>query len=151
MDSDELALLALIGTGLSLAVAMAALIVAILDWHQVGREEPWNLTKIQHDIWILERVHRSPVTITCLLNFDGGPVDVLNNAGFPVPLFRRGRREVLRIRPAVGTSLTVFYRRSWWWQRTWNRLRRNGLPGHLRNWPSTEGMKDAKQWTTPIY
>lgn len=151
MDSEELALLALIGTGLSLAIAMGALIAAILDWHQVGREEPWNLLKVQDNIWVLERIHRAPVTVTFLLNFHGGAVDVLNGAGFPAAIFRRGRKEVLRIEPALGTSLTVFYRRSWWLQRAWNRLRKKGLPGHLRDWPSPEGMYKAKTWHTPVY
>lgn len=71
MDANELAFWALIGTGLSLMVAMSALTVAILDWHQIGREEPWNLVKVRDEIWVLERVHRSPVVITCPSTFTG--------------------------------------------------------------------------------
>lgn len=151
MDSNALALGALIGTALSLVVAMAALIVAVLDWHQVGREEPWNLTKVQDDIWVLERVHRSPVVITYLLNFHGGEVKVLNDAGMSVAHFRRGRKEVLRIEPALGTNLTVFFRPYPWWLRIWDRLRRTPRVDHLQAWGTPAGMKDAQQWYTPIY
>jgi hypothetical protein len=51
MDTDEPALAV---SALGLVVALVALLVAILDWHQVGREEPWNLTKVQDDIWVLD-------------------------------------------------------------------------------------------------
>lgn len=150
MDSDTLALWALIGTGLSLIVAMVALIVAVLDWHQVGREEPWSLTKVRDNIWVLERVHRSPVTITALLHFEGGPVDVLNNAGFPVGIFRRGTKETLRITPAIGTSLTVFYRRIPRWKMVARKMAKKSAPLSPA-WPSHEGMRDAHIWSTPIY
>ncbi|MDO5878235.1 hypothetical protein MG599_23495 (plasmid) [Paenarthrobacter sp. SD-1] len=154
MKTDELALLV---SAIGLVVALVALIVAILDWHQVGREEPWNLTKVQEDIWVLERVHRRPVVITYLLNFHGSEVRVLNDAGMPAAHFRRGRKEVLQIRPTLGTSLSVFSRRYPLRLRAWDRLSR--IPGlarvrvdrfaHLRMEPS-EAMK-GDQWHTPLY
>ncbi|WP_157407593.1 hypothetical protein [Arthrobacter sp. ZBG10] len=151
MDANELALWALIGTALSLIVAMFALLVAIMDWHQIGREEPWNLTKVQDDIWVLERVHRSPVMITCLLNFHGGEVKVLNDAGMPVAHFRRGTKEVLRIRSALGTNLTVFYRPYPLRLRLWDRIRRVPRMDHIREWGNPPDSKKTKQWYTPIY
>lgn len=154
MNTDELALAV---SGLGLVVALVALLVAILDWHQVGREEPWNLTKVQDDIWVLERVHRSPVVITHLMNFHGSEVRVLNDAGMPAAHFRRGRREVLQIRPTPGTNLTVFSKPYPLRLRIWDRLSR--LPGfhrvHVDRFAHTrmdvsEAMKGA-QWNTPLY
>jgi len=156
MDADELALVV---SALGLVVALVALVVAVLDWHQVGREEPWNLTKVQEDIWVLERVHRSPVVITYLLNFHGGEVRVLNDAGMPAAHFRRGRKEVLKIRPALGTNLTVFSKPYPWWLRAMDRLSwipwfnhsRVSRYKHLQEWGTPEGMKGTQNWHTPIY
>lgn len=156
MDTDELALAV---SALGLFVALVALVVAILDWHQVGREEPWNLTKVQDDIWVLERVHRSPVVITYLLNFHGSEVRVLNDAGMPAAHFRRGRKEILQIQPTLGTNLTVFSKPYPRRLRVLDRLPR--IPrldhlrvsrfDHLRVWGTPEGMKNAQQWHTPLY
>ena len=153
MDSDELALVV---AALGLVVA---LVVAILDWHQVGREDPWSLKKVQDNIWVLERVHRSPVVITELLNFHGGEVRVLNDAGMPAAHFRRGRKEVLQINPALGTNLTVFSKPYPLWLRVLDRLSwipwfshsRVSRYKHLQAWGTSEGMKGAQQWHTPIY
>ena len=157
MDTDELALAV---SALGLAVALVALLVAILDWHQVGREEPWSLTKVQDDIWVLERVHRSPVVITYLLNFHGGEVQVLNDAGMPAAHYRRGRKQVLRIQPTLGTYLTVFSKPYSPRLRVWDRLCRL-IPRlgrlqvsryqHLEEWGTPKGMKGAQEWNTPIY
>ena len=150
MDANELAFWALIGTALSLIVASFALTVAILDWHQIGREEPWDLAKVRDDIWVLERVHRAPVVITCLLNFHGGEVKVLNDAGAPVALFRRGKKEVLRIAPALGTNLTVFYRPYPLRLRVWDNLRGRQMK-HIQEWGDPPDTSTTKQWSTPIY
>lgn len=49
-----LALWALIVVLLSLLVALGAGFEAYLDYHQVGREEPWKLTRVQDAIWLLK-------------------------------------------------------------------------------------------------
>lgn len=87
--------LSLLLAGGAFCISLAALIVAILDWNQVGREEPWKLTKLEADIWLLERVQRSPVVLLSLFNFHGSEVEILNDAAMPIGTFRRGRREVL--------------------------------------------------------
>lgn len=133
--TDALALGALI-------VSMLALIVALLDRQQISREEPWRLTKLHEDYWLLERVHRSRAVITMAFNFHGTGVDFVNDAAYPAQVFRRGSREVLRIRPSVaGTSLTINFRRP--------PLRDK----HNRTFNSGELVpsRGEKTWSTPIY
>lgn len=109
--ADTLALWALIVSGLALLAAMAALVVAILDWQQITREEPWNLTKLDAEHWLLERVHRRKVWITGANAFHHSPVGFVNDAAHPTQIFRRGTRQVLRVEPnGVGSTLTVIYR-----------------------------------------
>jgi hypothetical protein len=133
--TDALALGALI-------VSMLALIVALLDWQQISREEPWQLTKLHEDFWLLERVHRRRAVITAAFNFHGTGVDFVNDAGFPAQIFRRGSREVLRIRPSVvGTHLTINFRRP----------RIGEKHNHTFNAGGLEPGKGERTWSTPIY
>lgn len=126
----------------------AALVVAVLDWGQVGREEPWKLSKVDADLWILERVHRYPAVILSLGNFHGSAVELSNDADLIVGSFRRGRKEVLYIRGSqLGTSLEVSYRRNH------GKLIQK-LLGRPFSWmgPSEypEG-RGVRLWTSPLY
>lgn len=151
MNTDELALWALLGTALGLVIALVALLVAVLDWHQVGREEPWNLTKVRDDIWVLERVHRSRALIYALHNHGGDRVKVLNRAGMPVQHFRRGSKQVLRIAPELGTNLTIFYRTYPLPTRAWDRLRGHARRDHIDTWNSPQATEGKRTWETPLY
>lgn len=136
-------------SGGAFAVSCAALIVAVLDWAQIGREEPWKLTKVADDIWLLERVHRSPAVILSLLNFHGSEVVAMNDAGFPVGRFRRGRKETFYIAGShVGTYLDVSYRRDY------KGVLRRILGAERFEWLGAghfaEG-RGVKHWSTPIY
>lgn len=130
-------------------VSLSALIVAIFDWNQVGREEPWKLTKVDTDIWLLERVHRSPVMVLSLLNFHGSEVGLTNDADLIDGPFRRGRREVLHIKGSeLGTSLDVSYRRAH------GRLFRKLLGEEKFQWMGAGDFptgKGIKHWSTPLY
>lgn len=141
--------LSLLIAAAALCISAFALVVAILDWHQVGREEPWKLTKLDPDIWLLERVHRSPAVIVSLLNFHGSPVEVLNDAAMPVGVFRRGRKEVLCIEGSqIGTFLTVSSRRGR------GKLLRRLLGEQKAAWTESghyANGKGVQRWTTPIY
>lgn len=138
------ALLTLLTSLVALVVAATAMIIAILDWQQVGREEPWSLTKLHGDYWRLERVHRKTVVITALSNFHGGGVQVINDAGIPVKTMRRGTQIVIRIdHSVVGTELNVISRA----------VKKNevqpllGVQAYGRLTPN----KDETVWLTPIY
>lgn len=123
---------------------MLALIVALLDWQQVSREEPWRLTKLYEDYWILERVHRRKATITNAFDFHGTGVAFVNDAGMPRPVFRRGTREVLQISPSTpGTQLTLNYRRLRFWERP-------GISSFNASGSLVPG-KGEKTWSTPVY
>jgi hypothetical protein len=148
--ADPLALWALIVALLSLLVALGAGFVAYLDFHQVGREEPWKLTKVQDEIWLLERVHRRPATIS---GFDVATLcDVvqigwLNPAAFPAKVFRRGSQELLRIETvSVGVHLEFY-------SREYGGL--NRVPSHNESYVgSVRGVPDMdklKTWTTALY
>lgn len=100
---------------ISLAVAVFLGIPGlILAWLAHKRErdtDPWKLTKLNTDVWELERRQKMSVWITHLLNFSGAEVQVLNGAGAPVFPYERGKKVSLRISPSIpGTQLTVFYR-----------------------------------------
>ncbi|MGO4587019.1 hypothetical protein AB4Z38_24520 [Arthrobacter sp. 2RAF6] len=149
--ADVLALWALIVALLSLLVALGAGFVAYLDYHQVGREEPWRLTKVQNDIWLLERVHRRPATLS---GFDGTSlcdavqVAWLNPAGFPAKVYRRGSQELLRIQTSgVGMHLEFYSREYGVFDR---------LPAHNKSYLANvrggvKGMDKLKTWTTALY
>ncbi|SDS41288.1 hypothetical protein SAMN04489743_4107 [Pseudarthrobacter equi] len=96
------------------AISTEALDVAIKDWKQVGREEPWSLTKLEGNYWLLERNHYDPAVVVmaeATPHCGGSTVEFQNPAGAPVAIFRRGSRIVLNI-PAtnVGTFLSLWYR-----------------------------------------
>lgn len=146
MISENLSLLL---AGGAFCISLAALIVAILDWNQIGREEPWKLIKVETDIWLLERVHRSPVVVLSFLNFHGSPVETLNDATMPVGVFRRGRREVLHIENSqLGTFLVISFRRSR------GRILEKLMGEEKFQWKETglyvEGA-GVDHWSTPIY
>ena len=126
----------------ALCVSMLALLVALLDWQQISREDPWRLTKLHEDYWLLERVHRQRAVITQAFNFGGTGVQFLNAAAFPAQVFRRGSREVLCISPSImGTHLTINSRRP--------RLRQKHN-AHFNSGELVPG-KGERSWTTPIY
>lgn len=109
--ADTLALWALMVSAAALLAAMAALVVAILDWQQITREEPWSLTKLDAEYWLLERVHRRKVWITGAYAFHHSAVSFVNDAAAPVQVFRRGTRAILRVAPnGKGASLSILYR-----------------------------------------
>ncbi|MDJ0317635.1 hypothetical protein [Arthrobacter antibioticus] len=88
--------------------------VAINDWKQVGREEPWSLTKLDKNYWLLERLHYNPAAIVAAEaspHCGGSAVNFQNPAGAPVSISRRGAKVVLEI-PSTnpGASLTLYYR-----------------------------------------
>ncbi|UZX02487.1 hypothetical protein F8G81_07545 [Arthrobacter sp. CDRTa11] len=134
----------------SLLVALGAGCVAYLDYHQVGREEPWRLTKVQDEIWLLERVHRRPATISgvdAAALCDVVQVGWLNPAAFPAKVFRRGSQELLRIDTAsVGVHL-LFY------SREYEIFRK--VPAHntsyLASIRGAQGVEKLKIWTTALY
>jgi hypothetical protein len=145
-----LALWALIVALLSLLVALGAGFVAYLDFHQVGREEPWKLTKVQDEIWLLERVHRRPATISGVdvtTLCDVVHVAWLNPAGFPAKVFRRGSQELLRIETvSVGVHLEFY-------SQEYGAVAK--LPSHNRSYVASvrgaQGMEKLKTWTTALY
>lgn len=148
--ADPLALWAIIISLLSLLVALGAGFVAYLDYHQVGREEPWKLTKVQDQIWLLERVHRRPATISgfdVTTLCDVVQVGWLNPAAFPLKVFRRGSQELLRVETAsVGVHLEFYSREYGLFDK---------VPAHntsyLANVRGTQGMDKLKSWTTALY
>ncbi|WP_426938577.1 hypothetical protein ACQCSV_13540 [Pseudarthrobacter sp. S3] len=148
--TDPLALWALIVALLSLMVALGAGFVAYLDYQQIGREEPWKLTKVQDEIWLLERVHRRPATISgfdVTTLCDVVQVSWLNPAAFPAKVFRRGSQELLRIETAsVGVHLD-FYSREYG---IFNRLPTHNT-SYLGSARGTEGLGTLKTWTTALY
>lgn len=139
-----MALLTLLTSLVALVVAATALIIAIFDWQQIGREEPWSLTKLNGDYWRLERVHRKPVVITGLSNFHGGGVQVINDAGIPVKTMRRGTQIVIRIdHSVVGTELSVISRRV-------KRREAQTMPS-FQAYGRLMAASDETMWMTPIY
>jgi hypothetical protein len=149
--NDPVALWALIISMLSLLVALIAGFVAYLDYHQVGREEPWKLTKVQDEIWLLERVHRRPATISgfdITTLCDVVQISALNPAGFPAKVFRRGSQELLRIETeSVGVHLEVCSREYGFFDK---------VPAHNTSYQDNiRGMQwgtdNLKSWTTALY
>lgn len=148
--ADPLALWALIVSLLSLVVALGAGFVAYLDYHQVGREEPWKLTRVQDQIWLLERVHRRPATISgfdVTTLCDVVQISWLNPAAFPAKVFRRGSQELLRIETAsVGVHLEFYSREYGIFDK---------VPAHnasyLANIRGVQGGGKLKPWTTALY
>lgn len=98
--------------GASLFVSLVAFLIAILDWLQIGREEPWQVQWTSNGGFILKRQHYWPVWIQNIHNFHGGQVNVLNDAAFiPWPV-KRNAETLLRVNPvSEGTFITVCYRR----------------------------------------
>jgi hypothetical protein len=108
VDSDAVALWSLIVSSVATIMACLALVVAILDWQQVTREEAWSLEKLDSERWRLRRNHRSRVFITSAGVFHHSGVQWVNDAGIPGLAFRRGTTAVLRIAPDPrGCSLTL--------------------------------------------
>jgi hypothetical protein len=148
--ADTLALWALIVALLSLLVALGAGFVAYLDFHQVGREEPWRLSKVQEEIWLLERVHRRPATISgfdITTVCDAVQISALNPAGFPTKIFRRGSQELLRIQTeSVGVHLEVYSREHGFFDK---------VPAHNTSYQDIRGFQwetdNLKTWTTALY
>lgn len=98
--------------GASLFVSLVAFLIAILDWLQIGREDPWQIQWTANGGFILKRQHYWPVWIQNIHNFHGGQVNVLNDAAFiPWPI-KRNAETLLRVNPvSEGTFITVCYRR----------------------------------------
>lgn len=111
--ADVLALWALIVSGGALIVSLFALGVAILDWQQITREEPWKITKLDAEHWLLERVHRRRVFITSAFAFHHSTVEFVNDAAFPAAAFRRGTTAVLHMAAnGRGRTLTIISRKA---------------------------------------
>lgn len=97
----------------ALMVSLVAFIVAVADWLQLGREEPWVPTWTGKGTCILKRQHYWPVWIEGFLNFRGGQVSTINDAAFPAQLLYRNQSVVIEVNPTIlGTVLHVFYRRA---------------------------------------
>ncbi len=98
--------------GASLFVSLVAFLIAILDWLQIGREEPWQIQWTVNGGFILKRQHYWPVWIQNIHNFHGGQVNILNDAAsIPWPV-KRNAETLLRVDPvSEGTFITVCYRR----------------------------------------
>ncbi|AUI52912.1 hypothetical protein [Arthrobacter crystallopoietes] len=113
---NDLAVVEWIGL-ISLAVAVFLGIPGlILAWLAHKRErdtDPWKLTKLNTDVWELERRQKMPVWITHLLNFSGAEVQVLNGAGAPVFPYERGKKvSLLSLLPYPARNLPSFTGRS---------------------------------------
>lgn len=149
--ADTLALWALVISMLGLLVALIALFVALLDYQQVGREEPWKLTKVQDEIWLLERVHRRPATISgfdITTICDVVHISALNPAGFPAKVFRRGSQELLRIETiSVGVHLEVSSREYGVFDKVpaYNTSYQTNMRGEQQS------MVKLKTWTAALY
>ncbi|MGX1751412.1 hypothetical protein [Glutamicibacter protophormiae] len=145
MDGTALSLMLAAG---ALFTSAAALIVAVLDWRQVGREEPWALTKVSKDLWVLERVHRHPAVILSLGNFHGSSVELTSDADIIAGSFRRGRKEILYIQGSqLGTALEVSYRRD-----HCGVVRKIfGGPFEWMGFSHYPEGKGVKFWTSPLY
>lgn len=136
------------------ATSQESLQVAINDWKQVGREAPWNLTKLHDNFWLLERVHHDPaviVTTDVSPHCSGSGMGFMNPSGMPLAVFRRTDKIVMNI-PATnpGTDLVLYYREF-----------TEDEPVPTRNehffgdfaW-SDEGIaarEGTKSWSTPLY
>jgi hypothetical protein len=97
----------------ALLVSLVAFMVAVADWLQIGREEAWAPTWAGKGTCILKRQHYWPVWTEGFLDFHGGQVSTVNDAGFPAQLVHRNESVVVQVSPTVlGTVLHVFARRA---------------------------------------
>lgn len=96
----------------SLFIALVAFIISILDWLQIGREDPWTVEWASNGSLILKRLHYWPVWVENIHNFHGGKIHVLNDAAhIPWPM-QRNSHQLIRVQPVIeGTFITVCYRR----------------------------------------
>lgn len=135
-------------------ISETSLEVAINDWKQVGREEPWSLIKLDKDYWLLERLHYDPAAIIgtdVSPHCGGSEVLFQNSAGFPTTPLRRGGKIVLQI-PASnpGASFSLYYREFGEAEPVpaRNELFFAGPPWSDDGIAAREG---SKEWTTPLY
>jgi hypothetical protein len=113
VDAETLALWSLVISSVAVLASSAAVVVAILDWQQVSREEPWELEKLDAEHWRLRRNHRRRVFISAAGIFHHSGVEWINDAAFPAGVFKRGTTAVLRTAPNPrGAWLTLTVRKA---------------------------------------
>ena len=106
---DPLALWALIISCLSFLGTAGAVTISFMDWRQVGREEPWRLTKVQEGVWLLERLHHGSVFLRHVYAYPDAEVSFGNPVGSPYFPFRRGTKELIFIKDcAPGMFLEIY-------------------------------------------
>lgn len=97
---------------ISLFVALTAFIISILDWLQIGREEPWEIQWSSGGYFVLKRLGYWPVVVQNIHNFHGGMVTVHNDSGFIPGVMGRNSRQLVEVDPVIpGTFIFVLYRR----------------------------------------
>lgn len=127
--------------------------LAYRAYHQIDREAPWSITKIDDKRWLLERLHMSKSTIYGYIT-DSHSSDiriewVCGKAAYPVKSFRRTDKMILKIEGTFETTeICLLYRE---YEDNEYINPKGDYHGQLPPSHTSELPDYVKPWSTPIY
>lgn len=156
--------IAILIAAVTLFFTMRAVHIGKKTYHQIDREEPWKLTKIDSTNWLLERVH--PITATLVgervfphytetvYELVEIPVKYCQIGTSPYMHFGRGTKIVLTMSEMpVGSLFKLYYREHKVRFPFYRKLHTLKEGDYRPNITSTflDLAAGVKEWSTPLY
>lgn len=154
----------------TLAITLVGLSIARKASLEAAATEPWNLTKLEGDLWLLQRNTPVIATIHGIIVEDEEPLEgigdienladlphvleekldkgfsFMNSANGPSKYFRKGTNILLRIDPEnQGHSFTLYYEEH-------KKMNKQPYTGYVQGMrPEDVRHSKVKSWTTSLY